>query len=247
MAAFWRRSSVVAVLTLAGWFGFCEPAVAQVPPDALLTYQARHLLDEDEKLSPFNIGVLARNGEVRLVGKLPSEALIKKAEDLLRRMKGVYLVRSEIQIGPMNMLDSPRILADTPSLKETRRTETVSLLPPIGVQSESSKPKSSPVAQLAPRTTGVGSQLTKESPSEEEPTRDRRDQTLAAAVQEIRWTDQRFVGIQVDVRKGTVILRGQVARGEDAMDLARKVGRIPGVEGVILETKTVPALPGRSQ
>jgi osmotically-inducible protein OsmY len=57
--------------------------------------------------------------------------------------------------------------------------------------------------------------------------------SLAERVEHLRQRDRRFNDIRIEVKDGRVILRGQVARSQDAWDFADQVGRLPGVTGVV--------------
>ena len=51
----------------------------------------------------------------------------------------------------------------------------------------------------------------------------------------MRRLDARYRGLRAELHGRVVILRGSVSRGEDAMDLARAVAQVPGVERVVLQ------------
>ena len=57
--------------------------------------------------------------------------------------------------------------------------------------------------------------------------------SLFEQIDRLRERDRRFSEIRVEVRDGRVILRGAVARSQDAWDFAEQVGRVPGVTGVV--------------
>jgi len=56
--------------------------------------------------------------------------------------------------------------------------------------------------------------------------------SLAERVEQLRQRDRRFSDIRIEVKDSRVILRGQVARSQDAWDFADQVGRLPGVTSV---------------
>jgi osmotically-inducible protein OsmY len=62
--------------------------------------------------------------------------------------------------------------------------------------------------------------------------------TLLEQIDRLRSTDLRFAEIRIEIREGRVILRGHVARARDAWDFADIVGRLPGVAGVTITTRT---------
>jgi hypothetical protein len=56
---------------------------------------------------------------------------------------------------------------------------------------------------------------------------------LAEQIEQLRRRERRFQSIRVELRGGWVMLRGSVARGEDAWEFAALVRRLPGVTGVV--------------
>jgi hypothetical protein len=80
----------------------------------------------------------------------------------------------------------------------------------------------------------------------QEPVRPNLDAGLLAEVERLRWSEPRFLRIEVVVRDGRIFLDGEVAHGADGMDFARRVARITGVVDVILRTHERPLLPGRT-
>src|SRR5262245_17761754 len=179
-----RCSPWVVLLVLAGWAGSSGTAVAQIPRDVMLTYQARHFLDQDEVLANHNIGVKVRDGVATLFGNLPSSDLIQRAENRLRAMKGLRQVQCELQVKVPTETPGLRIAGERP-LETPRRTETVSLLAPI-LDAEGNGKPAPPAAIIAALTHSEDVQ----DPGP--PRRSREDAMLAAAVEELRWTDPRF-------------------------------------------------------
>src|SRR5262249_38437217 len=57
---------------------------------------------------------------------------------------------------------------------------------------------------------------------------------LPAAIDRVRRSQARYLGIAVEVRGGTVFLRAGDAREEDVMAFARELKRLKGVERVVL-------------
>ena len=56
--------------------------------------------------------------------------------------------------------------------------------------------------------------------------------SLFDQIDRLRERDRRFSEIRVEMKDGRVILRGFVARSQDAWDFAEQVGRVAGVTGV---------------
>lgn len=60
-------------------------------------------------------------------------------------------------------------------------------------------------------------------------------EAIVLAVERLRRLDKRYQGLRAELHGRVVVLRGDVVRGEDAMDLARAVSRLEGVERVVLQ------------
>jgi hypothetical protein len=65
-----------------------------------------------------------------------------------------------------------------------------------------------------------------------------RPASLLEQIDSIRQRDRRFQSIRLEIREGSVFLRGSVTRSQDAWDFAEAVRRLPGVERVIQSVTT---------
>jgi osmotically-inducible protein OsmY len=213
--------------------GFTAQA-AELNDDRMLTFQIRRHLDQDDKLKSFNIGVRVREGVVTLIGRLPTSELRLHAEQRVQAMPGVQSVHDELLVG--------------------REPEQPTLQIPLAV-SLPTPPSSRPVALLAPEIVEVVGQPSGKVPThltaQVEPL-DRRsplpesDESVRDAVNVVRWSEPRFLRIDLHIKDGLVTLSGYVPRGEDSRDLARMLSRVRGVTGVIIETREATPLPGRT-
>jgi hypothetical protein len=87
-------------------------------------------------------------------------------------------------------------------------------------------PTPRPAPAPAALTSGPSTETRPRPPSGEE---------IVLAVERLRRLDARYRGLRAELHGRVVILRGEVARGEDATDLARAVAGVPGVERVVLQ------------
>lgn len=62
-----------------------------------------------------------------------------------------------------------------------------------------------------------------------------RGEEIILAVERLRRLDDRFRRLRAELHGRVVILRGDVTHGEDAMDLAQAIAKVPGVERVMLQ------------
>jgi hypothetical protein len=254
MSVLVRSLLLWAGLGLAAWLGPARPIWAQPPADARLTYHARRALDQDETLGQFNIGVVVRDGVATLIGKLPNVNLVRRAENCVQQVPGLRGLRNELLVGPPAEPPPIRMPA-APAPPSPPRDETVSLFAPIPAPDAGDGPRGPALVLLAPL---VGdsqtptpqaqrpSALTSQGLLPVEPLRPFADSDLVTAVERLRWSDPRFQRVRVEVRQGRVFLSGAVVRAEDGMDLARLASHLPGVAGVVLQTREAALLPGRT-
>jgi osmotically-inducible protein OsmY len=226
-----------------------------VSSDARLTFLARRALLDDETLTPFNVGVQVRDGIATLIGRVPSKDLVTRAESCVRLVQGLRDVRNELLVGPASE-DAPlKVPKAAPAPAATG--PAVSLLAPVPFAPTDHHPAATPSVLFSAPFVGHDEQLLSSGKPPGQfagisattsmlPLRTVSDPDLRAAVEQVRWSEPRFLRIEVEVRDGTVSLRGQVLRGEDGMDLARQVARLPGVADVIIRTREAPLLPGHT-
>ncbi|MBY0527091.1 MAG: BON domain-containing protein, partial [Gemmataceae bacterium] len=74
------------------------PADSQSLRDSRLAARARRALNEDPVLATLNVGVSVRSGVAQLWGPVPTPSLVRRAEDIVRRVPGVVAVQSELHI-----------------------------------------------------------------------------------------------------------------------------------------------------
>lgn len=87
---------------------------------------------------------------------------------------------------------------------------------------------------LAPRSAPTPGSLTS-APNPDARVRPPSGEEIVLAVERLRRLDVRYRGLRAELHGRIVILRGNVAHGEDAMDLARAIARVRGVERVVLQ------------
>jgi osmotically-inducible protein OsmY len=224
-----------------------------VGSDTRLTFLVRRALQDDQALALFNIGVQVREGIATLIGRVPSKVLVARAESCVRQVRGLSGVRNELLVGPPTEEAPLKVPAAAPA----PTGHAVSLLAPVPISPADDRPIATPSMLLSAPFAGHDEQLLSSGKPQSrlaaisatttmQPIRTVSDPDLRAAVEQLRWSEPRFLRIEVEVRDGTVSLRGQVLRGEDGMDLARRVARLPGVADVILRTRESLTLPGRT-
>lgn len=89
----------MAALLAAGCSGGSPRPVDETVADATITSAVRARLAGDPELSPYRIGVSARDGVVTLTGRVEREAQRERAERLAGGIEGVKEVRNLIRVG----------------------------------------------------------------------------------------------------------------------------------------------------
>lgn len=89
----------MAALLAAGCSGGSPRPVAETVADATITSAVRARLAGDPELSPYRIGVSARDGVVTLTGRVEREAQRERVERLAGDIEGVKEVRNLIRVG----------------------------------------------------------------------------------------------------------------------------------------------------
>jgi osmotically-inducible protein OsmY len=212
--------------------------MAKLAADCRLTVFARQALQQDRALASVNVGVTVQANVATLWGPIPSAALARRAEEVLRQVPGIAEVRNELQVElasatvqnmfgpplkpvvrePLPVPASPTgILAGRPF--ENKAAEAVPLTPPIVI---SLRPP------LPPDVPAVVPVAAAAAPNVE------------AAVNQIRSADARFRQVRTEIQDGVVHLRGLVPHGEDMYDLAQRLAKVAGVKRVIVEEVQTP-------
>jgi osmotically-inducible protein OsmY len=211
--------------------------------DIQIAVRARRALSQDSELARLNVGVSVRQGSVTLWGRVPTAALAKRAEQIVQKTQGVFSVRSELEIKPV----------------ELERDDTPGLSVPIAVPSReqpaaSREPRSPGVLAKNPRDAGprrssspdaawMGMPVpVKASPPDADPPAKllkpipvENVESLQTAVQRLIQADVRFSDLRSELCDGVVTLGGTVTLMAHAMDLARQISRLPGVKSVVVE------------
>lgn len=215
-----------------------RPAGQVAPDDVGLTLRVRQALASDTMLATLQLGVSVRDRVVTLWGTVPNAELGRRVEASLRDVPGVQGVRNELREPPKNDLVNgppsvlyarPRIPADSWSAAPAPAPAPARL--PSTAQAQ-------PVAKVSPAVAGRSVSIL--SPAVEENALPSAPQStvtdrLAEAVDALRKGSDRYRRMQTEIRGDTVFLRGVVSRWEDVFELARSIGRLPGVERVVLD------------
>jgi osmotically-inducible protein OsmY len=214
--------------------------------DIHVALRCRRAVGQDSELARYAVCVTVRQGVAVLWGRLPDERLVRRAVEIVQRVPGVFQVRSEVAVGPVE-----------PDRNETPNLPRPISIPVIRQPSQSTEA----ISRHEPRSRGVlaGSPRNPKPAHAEaawlgrpEPRRKSEDDPASAAVllpprpAEIKGDvmsavarlisgDVRFAGIRGEERNGVVTLSGSPANVEQVLDLARQVSRLQGVKEVVVE------------
>jgi hypothetical protein len=231
-----------AVLAAAVWCASAGPqrAAEPAPPppakkltfrDIQLTVHARKALAEDPVLGPTNLGVRVQDNVAVLWGPVPSEAVKRRAAELVKKVKGVYEARDgDVYVAtPTAIVEAPP-LPDPPPVAPTK-TASASPDPATGTIAAltglpETDPPPAPVVVLKAPLPVDGKEASKEVAAV--PPDD-----LAAGLERVRASDRRFRAVEYRLEGDAVVLRPG-GRPEDVMAFARAISRLPGLSRIVV-------------
>jgi osmotically-inducible protein OsmY len=214
--------------------------------DARLIIEARRVLHQDPELARCNLAVSINQGVAVVWGRVPSEALARRALDQVRQVRGIFEVHHELLIQPFEFgLDRKEKKSPDPGRPKKEPLPSGRLVglpgskPPSSVTPRSAElpPLSAAVSLLPPVSVTVPNPSTSSGPSAVllPPAPSASAVSLESAVEQLRRGDRRFQQVRAEVRLRTVHLSGPTARVQDIRDLADQVARIPEVASVVIE------------
>jgi hypothetical protein len=211
--------------------------------DCVLAARARQALVQDNALAPLNLGVSVRAGVATVWGQVPSAGLGRRAEDKVRKVAGIREVRSELRV----------VRREDPAAEFMRSAIAASQRPDPGSFLVPSTPAKSAyltrrwVEDTAPPQPAANPGILLLAPiTGSAPLPSQRPDDLVDLVERLRQGDSRFNQLNAQVQGGMVRLSGTVSHDGDAMDLAQRLSRLPGVERVIIgDVRIALTLPGR--
>jgi osmotically-inducible protein OsmY len=218
------------------------PAAQHDVHDIRLALRVRRALAQDTELARFPVNVTVKQGVVTLWGQVPSEALASRAAQLARRIQGVFQVRRELEIGPVEPDRD-----ETPRLPDATRISA-----PLGPARGNSRPRGvlagNPHEDRTPPSAlgdsaWIGPPITRKDPSAEAgppavllaPQPLRKLEPLKDALDHLVRSDVRYARARAEVQNGVVTLSGNVSAMEHAMELAKRAAQLPGVKQVVVE------------
>lgn len=202
--------------------------------DCKLAAQARLALERDRALEPHRLGVSVRYRAATLWGAVPERILAERALEIVRRVQGVARVIDEISIEttpelvPLRRAWPPQPEADEPPAPPTRPPWYT---PPSDFVTKPAPAKAGTTLALphtAAPVTGQGVSLLP-------PRLGRQAADQKQAVEELCRSSPRYRHVRAEIAGGVVKLHGVVVRGEDIFALAQAVGKLPGVERVVVD------------
>jgi BON domain-containing protein len=259
-----------AILCSLALVGFTSVAAAAEPPasattglsDVVLARSALTALDAEPELRGVNLVISVVNGVAVIGGPVPSGAVAKRAEQVVRQVEGMKEVRNTcfVSNGPDPLLKAVAEKAGTqlpPRPVMGELPGVLSTQPPV-----SPFPQNTSVAAIEVNSTVVARKPSLASPGTGNllgapvgpagsspppaiaPTTAPGQLTgattgeLLAAVAEARKTEARFAGLTVELRDGALIVAGSAPLRADAWDFAQKLRLVPGVSRVAVGSVT---------
>ena len=225
--------------------------------DIVLARSALAALDAETELRGVNLVVSVVDGVAVIGGPVPSIAVSRRAERIVRAVEGMKDVRNTcfISTGPDPLLKAvavkaglpPRpVMGELPGVLTNQLPAPVSPFPPNTVAS-AIEMDSTVVARKPPLSAGntgnvlgapVGPAGTSAPTTPALPTTVPGTLTSAPAggllnaASEMRKTEARFTNLTVDLQGGVLMVSGSAPRASDAWDFAQKLRQMPGVSRV---------------
>jgi osmotically-inducible protein OsmY len=240
-------------------FTFCaevrggKPEDASFDRDTKLTLLARQALQADRELAPHNLGVSVQDRAATLWGPVPSVALARRAEILLRNLAELVEVHNELHLDPTQdpgptKSSPPR--PREPSFQKTKPTGSAALTgfprerAKVAVgQEEQRAPPDKKTLVLPPITipTPAGARQSPADPVRGDQTRARKTAGgLTEALGQLRKRNPQFRSVQTEIRGRLVYVRGTAGQSEQVSQFAQAIAELPGVERVVLQTAIPP-------
>jgi hypothetical protein len=222
--------------------------------DVALARSALTALDTAAELKGVNLVVSVVNGVAVIGGPVPSAAVAKRAEQLVRSVEGIKDVRNAcfVSNGPDPLLKAiadkngttlPQrpVMAELPGVLSNQLPAPVSPFPPntnVAANDANStvvarKPSLSGAAVVLGAPVGpAGSNVSAPSmPAPGTLTSSGANGVLVAAG-DVRKGEARFANLTVELSGGVIMVGGSAPLASDAWDFAQKLRKIPGVSRV---------------
>jgi BON domain len=226
------------LLPVSAW---AAPPTIRVDADLLHELRARQALLRDRDVAPLNLGVRVHDHVAILWGPVPSAALQRRAVEVLKQLPELMEVRDELHVDatlqahaavaplppprPPAMPDGPRASAPSPGLLMKHRAASSKSSPsPVG------NPQWRPGDEEGPLLPAIAIPRPSTAAVDDLGPGD----WLIESATRLQRSEPRFHGLRVQVRGKIVRLDGSVEQWSDAHDLAQRIGRLAGVERVVL-------------
>lgn len=236
-ATFRARAWLARSCLIAGFaFAAAQPVLGIETPaspdgdfaDCRLTVFARQALQHDLLLANHNLGVTVHDRKATLWGAVHSAELSRRAEDAVRKVPGIALVKNDLRVERPTQSGGDLLVQTWSPAKSDS---------PLAVKRSSPDNLTSftgwmPPTNLTPPVVSLGAPVVREPIN---PIAPPVPAGLEQQVKKLRDSDARFRNLRLDVEGAVVRLRGSVDRWEDAFELASAASRIAGVERIIMD------------
>jgi BON domain len=218
----------------------------QTPRDWVLTSAAKRALQNDEQLVRLSLGVSVNNKVATIWGTLPSKEMGTRAEETLKKIKGIAAVINECRIVAVDPV--PQAVADAvnkarhqgddpdtsakqsfpPPLAPTSRVVAKPGYDGLPLKPNGDPPAIDPGAPnvTSPRAAVLLSPVASDGVDA--------PPTKLSEWESARRSEIRFKDVSLVAQNGIVKINGVVPQMKDAWDLAEKLNNLAGVKQVIL-------------
>ena len=245
-----------------------EPPASAAPglSDVVLARSALSALDAEAELKGVNLVVSVVNGVAVIGGPVPSVAIAERAEQVVRKVRGMKEVRNTcfISSGPDPLLKAvadkagsslpPRpAISDLPGVLSNQVPPPVSPFPPntsvaatnanstvVALKPPLSVPGAGNIlgAPVGPAGTNTSTPVVPPVPATAPGQLTGSTTGVLSAVNDVRKTEARFASLTVELQNGVLVVAGSAPRPSDAWDFARKLQQVPGVSRVAVGNVT---------
>jgi osmotically-inducible protein OsmY len=191
-------------------------------------------LRKDAQLGPLNLGVHVAGGTAKLTGPVPTAELKKRAITIAKNVEGVLAVQSRdlyVSSSDQGRKRMSVLIQDDPA------AQTRAASPPLP-SNDGGRPSRNEITLLAPEIAAPPPRVGEAARLTANPRSVSPAVSLASAVEQLRQREARYQQIRARVQGTTVFVLPGDAADENAMMFAQAVRRLPGVEHVIISSRS---------
>jgi hypothetical protein len=231
-------SSLALLLAATGFAPADDPDSPLDTRDVEIAVYVRRALMQDPELARLNLGVSVRYNHATVSGDIPSRELADQVLHIVENVKGVYQVKDAMRVVDDEKEKAVQELAaglekgfflpdlfNAPEPPSQRPVEITTALPDPRAWEQ----PSAPVVVLLPPVPVTPAPTTRTPANTLSVPREEEKVDLAAMIERLKFAEERYRDVRVEISAGRVTLSGRVDSAEHLIDLGRAVSQLPGV------------------